>query len=29
MSKDSSRLDKEFTEELLLSPNPGGWTYLV
>jgi hypothetical protein len=29
MSEEGSRLDKEFTEELLLSPNPGGWTYLV
>lgn len=28
IAKDT-RLDAEFTEELLLSPNPGGWTYLV
>lgn len=24
-----TRLDTTFTETLLLSPNPGGWTYLV
>lgn len=24
-----ARLDVTFTETLLLSPNPGGWTYLV
>ena len=24
-----SALDTTFTETLLLSPNPGGWTYLV
>ncbi len=31
MAKDTTPkpLDTTFTETLLLSPNPGGWTYLV
>lgn len=28
-TKRATELDKTFSETLLLSPNPGGWTYLV
>jgi len=29
MGKNGSMLDKEFTAILLLSPNKGGWTYVM
>ena len=28
-TQDRTAMDKNFTETLLLSPHPGGWTYLI